>query len=56
MVPDRFNIVQKFPNHEIFYFDSLAGGIFEGTKSEAQKILFLLSMQNEGVFEMRKKQ
>ena len=51
----KFNIVQKFPNpnHSILYLDPFTGKLFEGTKLEDQKVVFLLSDQQEEVFEIR---
>ncbi len=48
-----YNIIQKFPNHEVLYFDFITGGVFEGTKLEAQKIVFMLGDLSDGVFEIR---
>ena len=53
MTEKKYNIVQKFPNHEIFYLDSFAGKVLKYSKSEAEKILFLLNDQQDGVFEIK---
>lgn len=49
----EYNIIQKFPGHEILYFDPFTNKVFKGSKLEAQKILFLLSDQQDGVFEIK---
>jgi len=46
----KFNIIQKFPNHEILYFDVFTNKIFIGSKIEAVKICLLLNNQQKGVF------
>ena len=45
-----YNIIHKFPGHEILYMDPFTSKIFVGTELEAAKIAFLLNDQQEGEF------